>query len=550
MIETIWVLLAFIAFALVFDFARLGSIVGLFVAGAVIGPDGFGLVRHINLIEILAELGITFLLFSIGLELKFDRFRLYGWKTYALAVAQMVITGAALAVVAARLGLEPTAAVIVGGALAFSSTALVLQVLSDLGRTLTMLGRLAVAVLLIQDIGVGIFLVGLESLGSAGGSLLELPIFVATLVSAVVATVVVGRLALPVVLRVVSQTGNQEAFLATVLIVVLAASAGFEHAGASAAIGAFLAGLLVADTEYRHQIAADIAPFRQLLLGIFFMAVGMKTNLPLVTENAGAVIGIAAALIAAKAAIVAVLALVLGHPLRRAAELGLLLAEGSEFTFVILTGAVLDGLVPALEANILNAAVATSMALVAIITSLGRPLLDRIEGEAVSSEEDLAAATAEIRNHVVVIGFGQVGMALSRHLVGQRIPVLVIDYNARRVRAMRRPGLPLYFGNALRSEVLHSCALSSARLVVVAVPDGDSAERILELILRLYPGTLVLTRAQDEDEAERLLRAGARSVVIDGLTTALELAENAVLMYEPSEPDPDAGIDERPDAPA
>lgn len=532
MIETIWILAAFIVFALAFNFVRLGSIVGLFIAGAVIGPHGFGFVRHIYVIDFLAELGIMFLLFSIGLELKLDRFRLYGWRVYALAIAQMTVTTTVLALVVSRLGFDVLTSIIIGGALAFSSTALVLQVLHDLGRTLTVLGRLAVAILLIQDIGVGIFLVVLESLVSADDSLIAIPLFVAKLCIAIAAMVLVGRFALPVVLRVVSERGNQETFLATVLGVVLASSVALEEAGASAAIGAFLAGLLVADTAYRHQIAADIAPFRQLLLGIFFMAVGMGTDLSLASAHAVEVLAIAAGLILAKTLIVVVLATVLGHPLRRATELGFLLSEGSEFTFIIVTVAVFEGLIPPLAANILAASVAVSMALVAIVASIARPLINRIEGEAISSENELKMAASELSDHVVVIGFGQIGLALSRYLVSLHLPVLVVDYNAERVRKMRRPGVPVYFGNALRSEVLHSCGLADARLVIIAVPDAQVAERVLELLMRLYPGTDVLVRAQDEDQAEDLLAAGARGVVLDGLTTALDLAERAVLMYE------------------
>jgi CPA2 family monovalent cation:H+ antiporter-2 len=531
-IETIWILMAFIVFVLTFNYVRLGSIVGLFVAGALIGPHGFGFVRHIYVIDFLAELGIMFLLFSIGLELKIDRFRLYGWRVYGLAIAQLVVTTGALALIASALGLSPLAAIIVAGALTFSSTALVLQILHDLGRTVTVLGRLAVAILLIQDIAVGFFLVGLESLGPTDDSVFAIPLLIGQLVLSIAVLVAVGRLALPVILRVVSEHGNQETFLATVLIVVLASSVALEQAGASTAIGAFLAGLLVADTAYRHQIAADIAPFRQLLLGIFFMAVGMGTNLTLASNHIVEVFAIAAGLVAAKAVIVAVLAVMFGHPLRRGAELGLLLSEGSEFTFIIVTVAVVAGLIPPLAANILAVAVAVSMALVAIAASVARPVLNRIEGEAKSSEAELRLATSELSDHIIVVGFGQVGLALSRHLVSLHLPILAVDYSAARVQKVHRPGVPVYFGNALRSEVLHSCGLGNARLAIIALPDAEVAQRVLELMLRLYPGKDVLVRAQDERQAGDLIKAGARGVVLDGLTTALDLAERAVLMYE------------------
>ena len=541
MAETLYILIAYVVFAGLFVRLRMGSVVGLLVAGAAIGPSGIALIHDVEAVATLAELGIVFLLFNIGLEIKLERLRLFGWRVYTLAIAQVVLTAAAFASVAHALGLSTDASILVGGALALSSTAVAFQVLADLQRMLTQVGRLAIATLLVQDVAVGP-LVAAANVLAAGEAMEDLLLRLCIAGGgAVVAIVVMTRYVLPHAIRAVTSLGAGELFLGLVLLVVLAASWATEHAGLSAGFGAFLAGLMVADTEYRHQIAADIAPFRGLLLGLFFMAVGMSTDLALALEQAGLVAAIVVALLFGKAAVLIVIARALGYRLRVALQLGVLLAQGSEFSFVIVALAVSGGLLAHGLGDALTVAIALSMLAAPLAAAAGRRLLDRLEGAAASPLTELDSGTAELTGHVVVIGFGQVGKALTRHLFGLGVPVVVLDADSRRVRDARSRGLPVFFGNGTRSDVLRAVHIERARLAVVALPDGDVAARVLSIVRRVAPATRLVARAPLAGDEDMLRRAGADVIVIDSLGTAVELAERTIVLLD---------LDEESSAPA
>ncbi len=541
MAEILVILAVFIAFAAVSERLRLGTVLGFLVGGAVIGPSGLGVVRDLDAVHGLAELGVVFLLFSLGLELKVERLRLIGSRVYVLALIQLVVTAGAIASIAHGLGVKVEGAIVIGGALALSSTAVVLRVLHDLGRTLTQLGRIAIAILLVQDVAVGPLLVVTKALAATGGSLAQ-ALLLALAKGALVLLVVVllARFALRPVLAFLAALDADEVFTAMTLLLVLGASFATEQAGLSMALGAFVAGLMVADTEYRHQVAADIGSFRGLLLGFFFMTVGMTVDVGFALRHVPEVVGIAAGLLLLKALLLFVLAAGLGFARRLAGELAALLAQGSEFGFVLLALAAGSGLLDDPVVQMLTIAIALTMAVTAVTATLGRGALNRIEGQAAASLPELAAQTGEVRNHIVVVGFGQVGMALTRHLVGLHIPVIALDHDPRRVRASRERKLPVYFGNAARADVLRAAHVGQSRLVVIALPGAVMGERVVSLLRSLFPRLRLLARAPDDGSAARLRTAGADAVVVDGLTTALDLAQRAVLLYEPEEPDPTA----------
>ncbi|HSA82456.1 MAG TPA: cation:proton antiporter [Geminicoccaceae bacterium] len=532
--ETLIVLVVFVAFAVLFQRLRLGTVLGFLIGGMVVGPWGLGLVHELERVRLLGELGVVFLLFNLGLELKLERFRLFGARVYALAGAQVLATAAAIGGVAVYLDLAFEPAIIIGGALALSSTAVVLQVLGDLGRTLTQLGRLAIAILLVQDVTVGPLLVLVNVLSGAGGAI-ALGLLTALAKGAVVVFLVVGisRYLLPLVLEYIAAVASDEVFTAATLLVVLGASFATEEAGLSTALGAFVAGLMVADSQYRHQIAADIAPLRGLLLGLFFLTVGMTIDLDVALANLDRVVAIAVGLLLLKAVVLYGLARALRYSNRLALPLGGLLAQGSEFAFVLLALAAQTGLLVGPGVQWLTVAIALSMAITALAAAVGRRQLDRLEGEASASLTDLDARTAELHNHIVIAGFGQVGMALARHLISLDIPVLVLDYDAKRVRSSQAHRLPVYFGNAARADVLRAAHVGRARLMIVALPSRTSGERVVRLVRALYPGLRLLARVPDEAGAPEMRAAGANAVVVEGLTTARDLAERAILLYEP-----------------
>lgn len=537
MIQTLYILVAFVAFAALFTRLGLGSVAGLLVAGAVIGPFGLGLVRDVAVVAILAELGIVFLLFNVGLEIKLERLRLFGVRVYALAIAQLVLTAAAIGSLAMRFGVETGVAVVVGGALALSSTALVLQLLGDLKRTLTQLGRLAIATLLVQDLAVGPLIIAANLVSGTQAADFSVVNLVLGGIGVLVAIVVVSRFVLPRVLRVMTGFGPPELMLATTLLVVLAASWATEHAGLSAALGAFVAGLMVADTEFRHQIAADIAPFRYLLIGLFFMAVGMQIDLAVALDQAAVVAAFTLGLVALKVVLLSLIALVLRYRWRLAVELGVLLGQGSEFSFVILGVIVAGGAIGGEISTILTVSVALSMFVTLLAVAVGRNWLDRVEGAAASPLAQIDADTAEQANTIIVVGFGQVGMALTRHLLTLDMRVVVLDNDSERVRLAQGRGLPVFFGNAARPEVLRAAHVDRARLVVVALPDADVASRVVGLARRLAPETRVIARAPEESDIDKLNAAGASAIVVDSLGTAVDLAERVIVFFDA---DPDA----------
>ncbi len=529
MTQALFILAAFIVFAGLFASLRMGTVVGLLIAGVAIGPSGAGIVDDVHAIAPLAEFGVVFLLFNVGLEIKLERLRLLGARVYALAITQVVLTAGAFGAAAYGLGTSVEAAVVVGSALALSSTAIVIQILGELGRTLTHLGRLAIATLIVQDIAVGPLLVMVTTMGGGDTDIGAL-VLGGTVALAMV--VLGARLVLPYLLNHVAALRTPELFVALTLLVVLSASWATEHAGLSAALGAFLAGLMVADTPYRHQIAADIAPFRGLFLGLFFMTVGMKVDLQLTMAEPFAVAALVCGIVLVKAVLLFVIALSLGFGRRLGVQLSGLMAQGSEFSFVLLGIAATAGLLVSTTANLLIVAVAVSMLVTPLLAAAFRNRLDRFEGEASSRLARLDADSGELHGHVLIIGFGQVGMALSRHLLGLGTPLLVLDADSQRVRAARGRNLPVYFGNATRTEVLRAAHVEQAAVVVIAVPEPRVASRIAMLAQRLAPAACIIARAPEQSDADALREAGARAVVLDGLTTAVELAERVVIQLE------------------
>jgi len=534
--ETLIVLLFFIAFAALFDRMRLGTVLGFLIGGAAIGPSALGVIENLDAVRHFAELGVVFLLFTLGLELKLERLKLFETRVYLLAITQLAVTAVVIAAMAHAIGLPAERAVVMGGALALSSTAIVLQVLRDWGRTLTQLGRMAIAMLLVQDIAVGPLLVLVEVLSESGDSIwTALGVATVKAVLVLLVVVVVARYLLRPVFDFVATISASEVFTATTLVVVLGASFATEQAGLSMALGAFVAGLMVADTEYRHQVAADIAPFRGLLLGFFFMTVGMTVDLPFAYEHLGTILMVAVGLLLLKGILITGLAVGLGFAVRQSLLLGGLLSQGSEFAFVLLGLAAVTGLFSGSDVQLLTVAVALSMAITPILAAFTRRYLNQIEGQAAASLKELSAGTADQHNHVVVIGFGQVGMAVTRHLVSLQLPVLALDYDPKRVRNSQARKLPIYFGNAARPDVLKAAHVGQAKLAIVALDNQAMAERVITMIHSLYPKLRVIARSAEQSGVDSLRTAGAKAVVVDGLTTALDIAQRAILLYEPDE---------------
>ena len=541
--EIIVVLLAAVLFTLLFRRIGLGMVLGYLVGGAAIGPSALGLISKGETFNALAEFGVVFLLFTVGLELPFERIKVLFGRIFVLGTAQVLLTALAAAAVAYLAGTGLTAATVIGAGLALSSTAIVARMLYDRGQLTTQFGRTVFGVLLVQDLAVGPFLVVVVALGQAELSLpAALAIALLKMIVAVIMIIGLGRIFLRQIFGQVAAIREPEVFAALTLAIVLAAGWLTQLAGLSMAFGAFLAGMLLADTHYRHQVAAEIRPFRGLLLGLFFMTVGMSVDLHFVWQSGGAILLLAAAILLGKGLMLAALAWILGLPGAQALNLGALLAQGGEFAFVLFGAALGLGILPAELGQLLVAAVALTMMATPLLAAFGRSLERRVERSKVVRVEEISAETETLRDHVVIAGFGRVGAAVAAELQGSAVATIAADMDPHRVAQARQRGLPVYYGDVTRPEILEALGVARARAVIVAVDSPKAALQTVALLHYLFPELPVYARARDDLHARELKLAGAHIVVPELVATGIKLAGSILDQIGPARQDKDKAV--------
>jgi CPA2 family monovalent cation:H+ antiporter-2 len=501
------------------------AVLGYLVAGSAIGPHGLDLLRGPRAVTALADLGVIFLLFSIGLGLSVERLSSLRRYVFGLGTLQVVITTLAITLTLRLAGVSGDAALVLGAGLALSSSAIVLHVLVERREIATMQGRVAFAVLLLQDLAV-VPLLTLVPLLAGSGQRLGMALGLALLKAAatLVVIVAIGRLALRPVLRTVARGGTPELFTGIVLLLVLGIGWVTEQAGLSMALGAFLAGLLVAETEYRPQVESDVQPFRGLLLALFFMTVGMGIDAGLLWRHAPLLAGLLAALLIGKALILAGLCRAFGLSLGMGAGIGLMLAQGGEFAFVLFTLARGRGLLSADAAQGAILIVGLSMVATPALLTAARMVFRR-HHQAAGAAAALGHETRELRDHVVIAGFGRVGQTLALLLESRLVPYLALDLDAERVAEARRRELPVYFGDASRAEVLRAAGIEQARMAAITLDQPDAAARSVQVLRAMSPELPVLVRARDVAQAEQLAGAGATEVVPEIVEGSLQLGE-------------------------
>jgi CPA2 family monovalent cation:H+ antiporter-2 len=524
------VLLTAVLIVPLFQRARLSAVLGYLAAGAIIGPYGLGVIESGPGTAVLAEFGVVFLLFTIGLELSVERLGAMRHHIFGLGSAQVLLSGAGIALVAwGWFGLSPEMAVVIGAALALSSTAVVLQVLSEQGDMLARVGRVGFSILLLQDIAVAPILALVPLLGMEGDGLaLALGLAMVKAAAAVAVIVLIGRLLLRPVFRLAARTHNREVFAALALLVALGTGWATHHFGLSMALGAFLAGLMLAGTEYRHQVEADIEPYRGILLGFFFMTVGMMIDPQLVIDRLGLILALVAVILVFKGLVVWALCLAFRLSMPLAIRAGLLLAGCGEFAFVILGLGIDEGVVAREIGQLLVVVVAFSMILTPFLAGAGRGLQARMESRALQDGDALAAEAGGLRDHVVIAGFGRSGQTVARLLAERGIPHVALDLDTGRVTAARARGLHVFYGNAAQPDVMRRAEVQHARAVVVTIDQPRSAERVVHVLRHHYPDLHIVVRAHDTEHSRSLLEAGASSVVPEALEASLQLG-HAVL---------------------
>ena len=504
---------------------KVSPILGYLVAGVLIGPSVFHIVTIDETTHWLAELGIVFLLFMIGLELSIDRLRVMRRYALGLGLTQVIVSTVALGGLFVFFGSDLDAAIVIGWALALSSTAFVLQILSERNEIATLNGRACVAVLLLQDLAVVPILVLIPLLATGEKDILSsLAIAAVEAVVAIVAIFFVGRFILRRLFRLVAATGIPEVFVAATLLAILATGVVTDVVGLSYALGAFLAGILMAGTEFRHQIAADIQPFRGLLLGLFFITVGMAVDLGYMANNITLILPLAVALMSIKAVIILILGRINGLSLEVAIRTALYLAQGGEFAFVILGLGVAHGIVSFEVTNILVGAVVISMAATPLLVGLSHRSTKFVLERSDDGIKALRDESAVLSDHVIIGGYGRVGQTVAAALKQRNVPFIAVDMDGNNVTLGTRRGDPVFFGDLTRNSVLDAAGAARARALVIALDGVSSAERVMQTVREEFAHLHVMARTRDRAQAKRLEDAGARAAVPDTLEASLHLA--------------------------
>jgi CPA2 family monovalent cation:H+ antiporter-2 len=521
--DVLIILIAAIAVVSVFRRLQASAVLGYLVAGALIGPSGLNLLEDAGAASVLAQFGVVFLLFSIGLELSVERLAALRRYVFGLGATQVVATTLVFWAGLRIIGLGTGEALILGAGFALSSTAVVLHMLVERREIASSHGRVAFAVLLFQDLAVVPLLALVPLLARPGVSVL--PALGGAFVKATAAILVilaVGRLIVSPALRAVAQGRAPELFTGVVLLLVLGIGWLTEQGGLSMALGAFLAGLLIAETEYRPQVEGDIQPFRGLLLALFFMTVGMGLNLALLYERWLLLVSLVLTLLVAKAGILVGIGRLWGLPFAMAAGLGLTLAQGGEFGFVLFALARDARVIPSETTQLAMLVVGLSMAVTPLLLITARTMSRRLD-HAPAGLDRLHQDAAQLQNHIVIAGFGRVGQTLGLLLESVYTPYVALDLDSERVAEARRRGLPVFFGDASRVEVLKAAAVERAQAVVVTLDEPESASRTVHVLRQLVPDVPILARARDVSQCERLASAGATSVIPEVVEGSLQL---------------------------
>jgi CPA2 family monovalent cation:H+ antiporter-2 len=542
-----------VAAAIVFAFGqfRLPSVVGLLVAGVLVGPYGLSLISDLHVVEVLAEIGVVVLLFTVGLEFSLSRLLVMLPTMARVGLPQIV--GTTVLVTAATwwyLGTLPQA-VFAGMLVAMSSTAIVLKLLADRGETATPHGRIAIAVLLLQDLVVVAAMLAVPLLATAagvdppaeaaavshGGGLFANPFAsVAAGLALVVAVLAVGRLVVPRILHEVVRLRNRELFLMTIVLACLGTAAITAQAGLSLALGAFLAGLVLSESEYGHQAFTEVLPFRDTLASLFFVSVGMLLDIRFLADHAALVAATVLAIVVGKAAMTAVPALLAGYPPRTSLLAGAALAQVGEFSFVLGSRGAQAGLLGRDDYQTFLAAAVLTMAVTPLLAAALPGWLDRLSRSRWCggwlADQTPPTSRQDLADHVIIAGFGLNGRNLAAALTECGVPFVVLELNPETVRRERAHGLDIHYGDCTRAAVLEHAGIARARAFVLAISDAASTRRSVRIARELAAGLRIIVRTEYVLEVEELRHLGADEVIPAEFETALALFDRVLAIYD------------------
>jgi CPA2 family monovalent cation:H+ antiporter-2 len=522
---------------------RVSPVFGFLVVGLAIGPHGvarfaeglpwlhYFLITDLEGVRPLAELGVVFLLFMIGLELSLDRLWAMRRKVFGMGGTQIVATGTVIAVIAWLFDNPLSIAVVLGAGFALSSTAIVMQLLAENRRLGTETGRASFAILLCQDLAVLpiLFLVGVFAAKSDAPVLAAFAWAIGEALIAIAAILAIGSLVLRPVFRFVGSTASREMFLALVLLVIVGTALATEQFGLSMALGAFLAGLLFAETEYRHQVEVDIEPFKGLLLGLFFVSVGMSIDLAQVAAKPIWLIAAVFGLYLIKSPIVYVLARLFGEPRPVALEVGLLLGQGGEFAFLVVGMAYGLGLMPNDTAQFMLIVTGITMIATPPVAHIARKLARAVESREADGGQHDTDIPAGLSGHVIVVGYGRVGQMLGSVLDSLELPHVGLDNDASLVARYRAAGAGTFYGDASRPDMLRKLGVDRAAALVVTMDSPQTAEHVVATARQHWPELLIYARARDRAHAARLVNRGASHVIPETVEVSLQMGEMVLM---------------------
>jgi glutathione-regulated potassium-efflux system protein KefB len=526
LIDIIILLMAAVIFVPIFQAIRLGAVPGFLIAGVIVGPSGLSLIGKVSEIRYLAEIGVVLLLFVIGIELKPSRLWLMRRLVFGLGSLQVLLTGILLSCICYFVfDISLHAATLIGPALALSSTAFVLQLLTEQKALTSTYGRTSFSVLLLQDLAVVPLLALVPlltmselSVGKDIGFALAESILILGLI------VLVGRYLLHPVLHRVALSGNAEVFTASAVLLVLGTAWATEHIGLSMAMGAFIAGLLISDSSYRHQVTAEIKPFRGLFLGLFFMSMGMLFNVDLLLESPLMSFGLVGALVMIKAMVLFPLAYLFGIKTKNSLAVALVLAQSGEFALVLFSLAYL--------AEIFTEILFQQLLLVVLLSMLATPILAYFAQRLSKAKEKDKGKTKDIEMPVapiVLAGFGRVGHRIGEIFSTAEIPFIALDSDALIVKKERANGHPVFFGDVCNPTLLSAAGAANAKIIIVTLNDFYATEQLVSTLRKLYPEITIYVRGHSLNKCTELRKLGASGVVSENVETSLELARMALV---------------------
>lgn len=518
-------LLAAVALVPVFKRLGLGAVLGYLVAGMAIGPDGLGLIDDVDATLSFSEFGVVLLMFLIGLELNPAKLWQLRKPILGLGTAQVLLSALALTVAGVLAGLPALSAVAAAAALTFSSTPIALQSLQERGQSNGMVGQSAFSILLFQDIAVIpllaiVPLFAMDATGDTSASVLDVGKIVAVFLTIIVG----GRYLLRPIFRYIAATRMREVFTAFSLLLVIGTGLLTKNVGLSMALGTFMAGVLLAESEYRHELELNIEPFKGLLLGLFFIAVGMSVDLTLVLKMPIQIIAITLGFMAVKALVLYGIGKATGHARNDRILLSILMAQGGEFAFVLIALILSVGLV--------SQDIAALLVVVATLSMLLTPFVlwahDKILMPALSCSPDRESDVVANENHVIIAGFGRFGQIIGRLLSSLKIPLTVLDHDPSQIEMLRKYGFKVFYGDASRLDLLEAAGAEKAKLLVLAIDDEETLLATAKLAKKHFPNLPILARARNRGDVVKLVEAGVKDVRRETFASSLEIGELAL----------------------